>query len=456
MMERRILVVDDEAGVLASLKMALTVEGYQVAVAGDARLARDRFNKETFDAALLDVQLPDGSGVDLLETFKRAEPSLVCIMMSGQATIDLAVQAAGRGAIDFLEKPVSTERLLISLRNGFRLRAAESQATELLEKTGELRELRGTSRPMQRLREITARAARASASVLLTGERGTGKELVARAIHEASPRAAGPLEKLNCAAVPENLIESELFGHEAGAFTGATKRRIGKFERAHRGTLFLDEVGDMPDKMQAKLLRVLQEQEMERVGGSELIRVDVRVVAATNKNLVEECSVGRFRADLFDRLNVIPIALPPLRERGEDVPDLARHFLDWARVRNDRPLAHFSDEALLELGRLPYPGNVRELRNLVERLVILSPQDRIEASFVLESSGKGAAPLAGGLYRDGATFKELVDEAEATILREALERNGGQMARTARSLGMERSHLYKKTRALGVRQEGEE
>lgn len=455
MREPRILVVDDEAGVLSSLKMALTVDGYAVSVAADARQGRLCFAEEVFDAVLLDVSLPDGDGLSLLEEFKRASPKLLCIMMSGEATIDIAVRATQSGAIDFLEKPISTERLLVSLRNGLKLVKVEQEAALLRTQTGELSDLLGTSPAMARLRDIIARAARSSASVLVTGERGTGKELVAKAIHEASPRASGPLEKLNCAAVPENLIESELFGHEAGAFTGATRRRQGRFERADGGTLFLDEVGDMPESMQAKLLRVLQEQEMERVGGSGVVKVDVRVVAATNKNLLDECDRGRFRADLLDRLNVIPIALPPLRERSEDIFELSSRFLSWAKQRADRPQASLTQDAYQALEQLPLPGNVRELRNLVERLVILAPHDAITGSDVEQAAGRKAALPSTRLFRPGATFKELVGEAEGAIVKEALDFCGGQMAKTARTLGMERSHLYKKAKALGLRGESD-
>jgi|GEM_PF-3546 len=446
----RILVVDDEPNVLATLKMALSVEGYEVDVAGDLTLARRRAQKETYAAALIDVGLPDGSGIDLLRELREGQGDITCIMMSGQATIPVAVEATLLGARDFLEKPVSTDRLLISLRNGLRLSALEEEALVLRNERGDSDELRGSSAPMVHLRELLARAGPASASVLLTGERGTGKELAARALHRASARASSRLEKLNCAAVPENLIESELFGHEAGAFTGATKRRIGKFERAHRGSLFLDEVGDMPLAMQAKLLRVLQEQELERVGGSELVRVDVRVIAATNRDLPSEVRAGRFRADLLDRLNVLPIHLPPLRERREDIPELILGFLAWARKRNDRPRAQITPPALEVLVSAPYEGNVRELRNLIERLVILSPSESIDRDFVRKCLGP-AAPQSAGLYRSEATFRQLTEEAEATILREALAAHGGQMARAARALGMERSHLYKKTRALGLR-----
>jgi DNA-binding NtrC family response regulator len=304
---------------------------------------------------------------------------------------------------------------------------------------------------MRELGEQVARAARAAASVLVTGERGTGKELVARAIHRASPRSQRPREKLNCAAVPAELIESELFGHEAGAFTGATKLRRGKFERADGGTLFLDEVGDMPLTMQAKLLRVLQEGEVERVGGGNTFVVDVRVVAATNRDLIAACEKGDFRADLYDRLNVLPLALPPLRARRDDSPGLAKHFVEHVGRANNRPGVSLAEEAIGALARHSFPGNVRELRNLIERLVILSPDDAITAADVQRALGMGVSPGAQGLYRPGVPFRVLVEEAERTILEEALSHHGNQMTATARDLGLERSHLYKKARGLGLR-----
>jgi DNA-binding NtrC family response regulator len=304
---------------------------------------------------------------------------------------------------------------------------------------------------MKKLVDQIARAAKSAASVLITGERGTGKELVARAIHTMSPRARGPLEKLNCAALPSELIESELFGHEAGAFTGATKQRRGKFERASGGTLFLDEVGDMPLAMQAKLLRVLQEREIERVGGSETIKVDARVVAATNRDLLQWIEKDQFRADLYDRLNVVPLAIPPLRARREDVPLLAKHFLDLAAKANDRRGMRLTDDALAVLAAYSFPGNVRELRNLIERLVILTPDATIEPEDVKNCLPGGTAAKTAGLYRPGVPFRVLVEEAERQIVQEALGQHGGQMAATARALDLERSHLYKKARALGLR-----
>jgi DNA-binding NtrC family response regulator len=458
MARAHILVVDDEPSILTTLQKALSLEGYGVDVAGGVKIAEEKLRKRSYDLCLFDVQLPDGDGVELLQRMRAAGASsrgglseVPVIMMSGHATIDTAVRAVRVGALNFLEKPLNTDALLIAIDTALRLTSAEAEARDLRRAAGTSGELVGGSPAMKKLVEQIGRAARSAASVLVTGERGTGKELVARAIHTMSPRAKGPLEKLNCAALPSELIESELFGHEAGAFTGATKQRRGKFERASSGTLFLDEVGDMPLPMQAKLLRVLQEREIERVGGNETIAVDVRVVAATNRDLVGACESGAFRADLYDRLNVLPLAIPPLRARRDDVPVLAAHFLELAARSNDRRDIRLEPDALAALASYSWPGNVRELRNVIERLVILTPDDAIRADDVRNCLPGGTAAKTAGLYRPGVPFRVLVEEAERVILQEALAHHGSQMAATARALDLERSHLYKKARALGLR-----
>ena len=459
MANAHLLVVDDEPNILTTLSTALRLEGYAVDVAGGVRVAEEKLAKRAYDLLLLDIALPDGDGIDLLTRLRQARNEIPCIVMSGHGTIDAAVRATRLGALDFLEKPLSTDRLLLVLDNTLRLVRAEAEARELKAQVGFESEILGASSAMTQLRERIARAAKAKdANVLVVGERGTGKELVARAIHMQSPRAKGPLEKLNCAAVPGELIESELFGHEQGAFTGATKSRRGKFERANGGTLFLDEVGDMPLPMQAKLLRVLQEREIERVGGGEVLKVDGRVVAATNRDLQQSIASGAFRPDLYDRLHVVPIEIPPLRQRREDIPMLARHFLDLASRANDRRGMRMTDDALEALSNYSFPGNVRELRNLIERLVILSPDETIDAEQVRSFLPQAGAPAPGGLFRSSVPFRVLVEEAERTILVEALKHYGGQMAATARGLDLERSHLYKKFRALGLRdkKEGED
>jgi len=446
-----VLVLDDEPTILTTLQKALTLEGYAVDVAGGVAIAEEKLAKRSYDIALFDVSLPDGDGVGLLQRLRASSNDLPVVMMSGHATVDAAVRATRLGAIDFLEKPLSTDRLLLVLDNALRLVRAEAEARKLRTQAGQVGELICQSRAMVELREQIVRAAKASATVFITGERGTGKELVARAIHLASKRAKGPLEKMNCAAVPSELIESEMFGHEAGAFTGATKQRRGKFERASSGTLFLDEVGDMPLAMQAKLLRVLQEREIERVGGNEVLKVDVRVVAATNRDIEAACKEGNFRPDLFDRLNVLPLHLPPLRARRDDIPVLSRHFLELATQANDRPGMRLSEPGLAALVAYSFPGNVRELRNVIERLVILTPDETIDASDVKNCLGAAASVSATGLFRPGVPFRVLSEEAERSILEQALAHHGGHMAATARGLGLERSHLYKKCRALGLR-----
>jgi len=446
-----LLVVDDEPSILTTLQKALSLEGYGVDVAGGVRPAEDKLKKRSYDLCLFDVALPDGSGLDLIKTALAAQSDMPILMMSGHATIDVAVQATRAGALAFLEKPLNTDALLLAIENALRLERAEAEAKEL--RKAQFGELVGDSAAMKKLQEQIARAAKTSATVLVTGERGTGKELVARAIHEMSPRAKGALEKLNCAALPSELIESELFGHEAGAFTGATKQRRGKFERASGGTIFLDEVGDMPLAAQAKLLRVLQEREIERVGGSETFKVDARVVAATNKDLIAACENGQFRADLYDRLNVVPLAIPPLRARREDIPALATHFLDVLARQNDRRELRIEPKAMDALTAFSFPGNVRELKNLIERLVILTGDDVISADDVTTCLPGGAPIKTAGLFRPGVPFRVLVEEAERTILQEALAHHKNQMTATARGLDLERSHLHKKCKALGLRQD---
>jgi DNA-binding NtrC family response regulator len=445
-MPASVLIVDDEKNILLTLSRALRMEGYEVDVAGSGKLALERAKSKSYDAILLDVRLPDLDGLELLRQL-RSEQDVPVLVMSGHGNIDTAVAATKRGALDFLEKPISSERLLVSLAGAI---DRSKLARENRELRGEVA-LLGESPAMLELREQIALVAHASASVLITGERGTGKELVARAIHEQSPRAAGPLEKLNCAAVPKELVESELFGHEAGAFTGASKQRKGKFERAHQGTLFLDEVGDMPPPMQAKLLRVLQEGELERVGGNELIKVDVRVIAATNKDLTQAMRDGEFRSDLFDRLNVLPLQLPRLVERKGDVALLAQRFVSDSGKSNDRPHKRLSDGALQRLLAYDYPGNVRELRNLIERLVILSSGDEISDQDARRLLPIGSQEQAGPSYVEGKTLRELLDDAERGLIRGALDHHLGNVTATAEALGLERSHLYKKMRALGLR-----
>jgi len=456
MVAATILVVDDERNILTSVSRALGLEGYRVEGAGTAEVALDKLAKESFDAILLDVQLPGIDGLAMLDEIRTSGLTTPVIMMSGHGTIQLAMEATRRGADDFLEKPIGSDRLLLSLKRSLELRELQEENRELRRRVGAGDALLGESPAMVLLREQIELAARSNASVLILGERGTGKELVAAAIHRGSARAGGPFEKLNCAAVPEGLIESELFGHEAGAFTGATKQRRGKFERAHAGTLFLDEVGDMPAQMQAKLLRVLQEGEVERVGAGSTVKVDVRVVAATNKALEEEIEAGRFRADLFDRLNVVPLKVPALRERAGDLQLLTEHFLAQACEMHDRPGKKIAPGAMRLLEMTPHPGNVRELRNLIERLVILTP-----AQTITEAQARALLPtdslLASDPYfRPETPLREMLEDVERDLITRALGFRDGHVTKTAADLGLERSHLYKKMRALGIRRPGSE
>ena len=451
-----ILVVDDERNILSSVSRALELEGFVVEVAGSAEIALDKLDEVTVDAILLDVQLPGMDGLAMLDALETRKLSPPVIMMSGHATIETAMEATRRGAVDFIEKPIGTDRLMLSLERSLELRELRRENRELRRRYDVGASLLGQSEPMTMLKERIALAGNSSAPVLILGERGTGKELVADAIHAASTRSAGPLEKLNCAAVPEGLIESELFGHEAGAFTGATRQRRGKFERAAGGTLFLDEVADMPPQMQAKLLRVLQESEIERVGGSTTVAVDVRVVAATNKSLETEIDAGRFRADLFDRLNVVPLKIPALRERRGDVPPLVEHFLALACEVHDRPEKAIAASAMRLLEGYAYPGNVRELRNLVERLVILTPSPTITETDARELLPIGSSAPIGTYFQPGTPLRAMLEAAERDLIERALDFRNQHVTKTAADLGLERSHLYKKMRALGIRRPGQE
>jgi len=471
-----ILIVDDERNILLTLNQALQLEGYKTELASSAEVALQALQGKPVDAVLLDVKMPDCDGLTALEKIKAIKPDLPVVMMSGHATIETAVKATQLGARDFLEKPISRERLLVALRNALEHRAMAEEIAELRAAMGQF-EMVGTSPVMERLYQLIRRIAPSEGRVLITGENGSGKELIARAIHQHSQRRKAPFVKLNCAAVPQELIESELFGHERGAFTGALGVRRGKFELAHQGTLFLDEVGDMPPAMQAKLLRVLQEGEFERVGGTETFKVDVRVIAATNKNLELEIGGGRFREDLYYRLNVVHLHCPPLRERREDIQSLAEAFLREACVKNGKRPMQLSTEAIAALSGYSYPGNVRELRNLVERLAILYDGPRIsgnEAAQVLPRAAAATPPpvqvpsaepvanpppaedAAATPHRAGVDrpFREQVQDAEREIILNALAFTRDNVTEAAKLLDLERGHFYKKMKALGLRRGG--
>jgi len=392
--------------------------------------------------------MPEMDGIQVLEMLRQQRPDLPVIMMSGNATIEAAVQATRLGAVDFIEKPISTERILLTMDNALSLTRLRQENDALRRQTGEAGEMIGDSPAMKAIFATIDKTAPTMGRVLITGPNGTGKELVARAIHRQSRRAEGPFIKVNCAAIPSELIESELFGHEKGAFSGATTMRKGKFELAHSGTLLLDEIGDMSLKAQAKVLRALQEGEIERVGGARVIQVDVRVLAATNKDLAAEIQAGTFREDLYYRLNVVPVALPALREHREDIPALCRHFLSMACEANELPIEDVDDGAISLLMQHDWPGNIRELKNMMERLAILALGDTITAQDV--QAALPTVRAVGGTYRGGVSLKEMLSSTERELIIAALKAHEGQVARAASDLQVERSHLYKKMRALGI------
>jgi two-component system nitrogen regulation response regulator NtrX len=455
-MRERILIVDDEPGVRTSLTGILGDEGYSVETVDSGEACLAALEGRRFDLLLLDVWLPGADGLETLARIRDLDPDLPVVVISGHGTIETAVKAVRLGAQDFVEKPLSLEKTLLAVRNALRQRRLETEVRVLKQQLDRRYVMVGESPAMHQLRAEIAQAAPSNGRALVFGENGTGKELVARAIHAQSHRAPGPFVEVNCAAIPEDLIESELFGHTKGAFTGALAARKGKFELADGGTLFLDEIADMSLKTQAKVLRALQEHRIEPVGGMGSVEVDVRVIAATNKNLEEEIRAGRFRDDLYFRLNVIPFHVPPLRERREDVPLLTRHFMDVLSAEHGRRPKAIAQEVLDLLSPLPWPGNVRELRNIVERLVIMTPGDRIEVRH-LPASLLEAAPAEGALAE--ASRREPADVGPLAAAREEFERRyilrkyrecGGNMSRTAEVLGVERSNLYRKMKAYGL------
>src|SRR5258708_2519818 len=445
-----LLIVDDDNNTLASLARAVRMAGHEATVCDNAGRALELIKSQPFDMMLSDVVMPGKDGLSLLGDLRNLGISLPVVMISGQANIEMAVRATRLGAIDFLEKPLSTDKLLLTVDNVLKLKRLEDENRDLRQRIGK-HEIVHTGERMQRVMAQVDRVAASEARVCILGETGTGKELIARALHERSPRKDGPFVTLNCAAVPAELIESELFGHEKGSFTGAATRHIGKFEQAHHGTLFLDEIGDMPILMQAKLLRVLEERQVERVGGDRTIPVDVRVIVATHRNLDELVKKGVFREDLYHRIYVFPLFLPPLRERDGEIAALVAHFAaQVCEVNGWRPKI-FLPEAIQELQRYSWPGNVRELRNVVERLLLLG-DGAIDAALVRLALPTGESE-GGGQAGEGAhsgTLAERTDCFEREQILSELKRNNQRMTDTAKALGLERSHLYKKCQALGI------
>jgi two-component system nitrogen regulation response regulator NtrX len=438
------LIIDDDPGVREALRMTLKSGRIDCILAEDGSTGLAAIEgRQDLGLVFLDIKMPGRDGLDLLKDIRAMRPDLPVIMISGHGTIETAVGATKQGAYDFLEKPLDRDRVLLLARNALEQTRIHRENRRLRER--EAAKILGESAAIKELLAAVNRVAPTNARVLITGENGTGKELVAQRLHDLSPRAGGPLVDVNCAAIPKELLESELFGHEKGSFTGAHQQKKGKFELADGGTLFLDEVGDMDLAAQAKVLRVIEQNRVERVGGSKPIEVNVRVIAATNKNLPEEVQAGRFREDLYYRLNVLELRCPPLRERRDDIPLLATSFLAEAVKRNATPPRVFADDALQALAREDWPGNVRQLKNVVEQLAILAPGQTIGAADVgLVVRGATAGPAATDHYRGARTFDEFKDIAEKEFLLRRLEENGWNVKKTAELLGMQRSNLYKK------------
>ena len=459
-----VLVIDDEGDIRQTLELLLKYEGYEVWTARDgveglARLEREEAAGRRVGVVLCDVKMPRMTGLEFLAALGKRTSSPPLIMISGHSELSVAVDAVKRGAADFLEKPLDSNRLLVSIDNALRVRRLASENNALRRQLGLRWQLIGESPAMLALREQIARVATSDASVLISGENGTGKEVAARCVHLASPRAAGAFVAVNCAAIPGELIESELFGHEKGSFTGALERRVGHFEAADGGTLFLDEIGDMPLAAQAKVLRALETREITRVGGNQPSAIDLRVIAATNADLAAAIEAKSFRMDLFYRLNVVPLRVPALRERMSDLPELAQHFLAVLAARQGRSAHELQPDALDFLSTLEYPGNVRQLRNLIEGGCALALGDAITRadleSIVSNGSGmiaRSSAVAAGASDPfQAATFEEFKDKSEALFIQLRLAKNSGNVKRTAEELGMQRSHLYKKLDRYGLR-----
>lgn len=445
-----LLIVDDEANTLASLARAFRLAGHEATVCDNAAKALELAQAQKFDLILSDVVMPGKDGLTLLEELKGSGVTAPVVMMSGQAHIEMAVKATRLGALDFLEKPISSDKLLLTVENALKLQRLERENRQLRQRLGKY-EIVWKGEAMRRVMAQLERVAASESRVCILGETGTGKELVARTIHDRSGRAAGPFVTLNCAAVPAELIESELFGHEKGAFTGAGGRHIGKFEQADRGTIFLDEIGDMPLSMQAKLLRVLEEGEVERVGGDKPVPVNVRVLVATHRDLEARVREEKFRQDLFHRIYVFPLILPPLRERREDIPALVEHFAAQVCSQNGWKPVPFAPEAMEALQSYSWPGNVRELRNMVERLMLLATDGQVDLATVQMALPK-ASSAAGGVSASlgSGPLAERVQSYEREVILSELKRSHNNMSLAAKALGLERSHLYKKAEQLGI------
>ena len=453
-MKSRILVIDDEVAIRDSLKMILEYDGYDCLLAPSGQEGLERVERDSPDLLFLDVKMPGMDGLDVLRRIRELDELLPVVMISGHGTVSTAVEATKLGAFDFLEKPLSTERVKVTIRNALDQRRLRDENRSLRRAAEVRHEMVGSTPALAAMTEAIRLAAPVRSAVLIHGESGAGKELVARAIHRNSPRTRARFIQVNCAAIPDDLIESELFGHERGSFTGATEKQVGKFEQADRGTIFLDEVGDMSLKTQAKVLRVLQEGEVERLGSSRTMKVDVRVLAATNKNLEKAIAAGEFREDLFFRLSVIPIEVPPLRERSEDIPLLVSHFAGlFARENNFRP-KQFTDAARELLTRQHWRGNVRELRNTVERLMVMSTGQTIDAADVRGVLRVDDRPtVSDGAAGAARTLREFKEASERRFLVGKLREHGWNISKTAEEIDTPRSNLYKKLEQYRISQE---
>ncbi len=446
-----ILIVDDEASILKSLQGLLTDEGFEVNTAANGYEALQLIEAEAPDLVLMDIWMPGIDGLETLKEIKKTNPHIQVIMITGHGTIETAVQATKLGAFDFIEKPLSIDRVIVAINNALNFRRLEEENRYLRKKTIDKHAITGTSPLIMGLREAIAKVGPSDSWVLIKGENGTGKELVARNIHNLSQRAAKPLIDVNCAAIPEELIESELFGHEKGAFTGANSKKIGKFQLADQGTLFLDEIGDMSLKTQAKILRVLQEKQFQRVGGDRTLQVDVRVIAATNKKMEEEIAKGQFREDLYYRLNVVPIEVPSLKDRLQDLPMLVDAFLEEAAYKSRAPKKSVTPEAVGLLQQYSWPGNVRELKNLVERLVIMTADKIITPDHLPKPYNPQVAPAESQPLEALFTIKELKEARqlfEHYFIQRKLRENENNVTHTAKSIGVERSYLHRRIKKL--------
>ena len=448
-----ILIVDDEKSIRESLTGILQDEGFTPTSVDNGEKAIEKISEDKPDLILLDIWMPGMDGLETLTKIRDIYPDQLVVMMSGHGTIETAVRSTKLGAYDFIEKPLSLEKVLLCIQNAVKIGQLVEENRELKAKIGKENEMIGSSKLIKELKKQIKIAAPTSGWILITGENGTGKELVARSIHHNSRRHDKPFVEVNCAAIPEELIESELFGHEKGSFTGATTQRRGKFDQAHQGTLFLDEIGDMSLKTQAKVLRILQEHKFERVGGNKTIEVDVRVIAATNKDLEKEISAGQFREDLYYRLNVIPFHVPPLRERKSDIPHLATHFLEYFCSKESRETKNLDEDAMQAIQEYSWPGNVRELKNLIERLVIMSPGNTITRGQLPQSifgKQQSASTDLGSITLSADTYRSAKEEFEKEFLVQKLEENDWNISRTAEAIEIERSNLHRKIKSYGI------